>query len=46
MGNLVRRYLVYGYVLVQEHAPSRPPVRSCQHQGGKVYMLRVHDQAK
>jgi hypothetical protein len=46
MGNSVRRYLGYGYGLVQKHALSRPPVLSCQRQGGKVYMLRVHDQAK
>jgi hypothetical protein len=29
MGNSVRRYLGYGYVLVQGHVLSEPPVLSC-----------------
>jgi hypothetical protein len=46
MGNSVRCYLGYGYGLVQGHVPSGPLVLSCQHQGGKVYTLRVQYQAK
>jgi hypothetical protein len=46
MGYSVRRYLGYGYGLVQGHASSRPQVLSCQRQGGKVHTLNVHDQAK
>jgi hypothetical protein len=46
MGNSVRCYLGYGYVLVQMHAPSGPLVLSYQRQGGKVYTLMVQDQAK
>jgi hypothetical protein len=46
MCNSVRRYLGYGYSLVQGHAPSGPPILSCQRQRCKVYTLRVHDQAK
>jgi hypothetical protein len=29
MGNSVRRYLAYGYGLVQGHVPFGPPVLSC-----------------
>jgi hypothetical protein len=46
MGNSVRHYLGYGYSLVQGHAPSGPPILSCQRQGGKVHTLRVWNQAK
>jgi hypothetical protein len=46
MGYSVRRYLGYGYGLVQGHVPPEPLVLSCQCQGGKVYTLRVHDQSK
>jgi hypothetical protein len=42
----MRHYLGYGYGLIQGHAPFGPPVLSHQRQEGKVYMLRVHDQAK
>jgi hypothetical protein len=41
MGYLVRHYLGYGYGLVQGHVPPKPPVLSCQGQGGKLYTLRV-----
>jgi hypothetical protein len=30
MGNSLRRYLGYGYGLVQEHVPFGPPVLCCQ----------------
>jgi hypothetical protein len=43
MGYSVRRYLDYGYGLVQGHVPSGPPVLSYQHQGGKVHTLRIQD---
>jgi hypothetical protein len=33
MGNSVRRYLSYGYGLVQRHVLSGPLVLSCQRQG-------------
>jgi hypothetical protein len=46
MGNSVRHYLGYDYGLVQGHASSESLVLSCQRQGGKVYTLRVQDQAK
>jgi hypothetical protein len=46
MGNSLQSYLGYGYVLVQGYATPGPPVLNCQHQGGKVYTFRVHDQAK
>jgi hypothetical protein len=46
MGNSVRRYLGYGYGLLQGHALSGPPVLSHQRQEGKAYTLRVQDQAK
>jgi hypothetical protein len=45
MGYSVQRYLGYGYCLVQGYVPSRPLVLSWQHQGGKIHMLRVQDQA-
>jgi hypothetical protein len=46
MSYSVRRYLGYGYGLVQGRVPSRSPVLSYQHQGGKVHTLRVQDQTK
>jgi hypothetical protein len=46
MGNSVRRYLGYGYGLIQGHAPSGPVVLSYQRQGGNAYTLMVQDQAK
>jgi hypothetical protein len=42
----MRRYLGYGYGLVQGRVPSGPPILSYQHQGGKVHTLRVQDQTK
>jgi hypothetical protein len=46
MCNSVRHDLGCGYDPLQGHAPSGPPVLSCQYEGGKVYTLRVQDQAK
>jgi hypothetical protein len=37
----MRRYLGYGYGLIQGHVLSGPPVLNCQRQGGKIYTLRV-----
>jgi hypothetical protein len=46
MDNSVQHYLGFGYGLVKGHGSSGPTVLSCQRQGGKIYTLKVQDQAK
>jgi hypothetical protein len=43
---LVRRYLGFGYGLVQGQVSSGPAVLNCQHQESKAHTLRLQDQAK